>query len=355
MLPHNMVRHTGMKSLYSYINIEIHSMKYNKLFGTLLSLAVLMLFGCGDDKNNVSSEWKGSIHGCVTDYATGNPVHNANVQLRPTGETTLTGSDGMYEFPDLKDGNYSITVSKAEYADLIDDYTIKVKDGRRMRRDVQIKKNQTYVRLTDMQGNDIYELDFGAEASMSLQSFNIYNNGTVTINCKLQYSCAWVTSVTDVPNSIKPGQNAMVSVEIDRSKLEAGQNSTVLYVTTNNGNNALVIKAVGETILPNVMTLPVTNAKGEITPWCNTFHAEVTSVGNPAYYKRGFCYSSTNSMPTINDNRIDVSGTGLGEYSYTCYDLGWTTTKYYVRSWLMYGTNNQIQYGNVQSFVFNDL
>ena len=333
-------------------------MKKISLYDTILSLCILLLFGCGNEKNDVSPERKGSIYGCVTDFATGDPVQNANVQLRPTGETTLTGSDGMYEFLDIDDGNYSITVSKAEYTDLVDDYVIKVKDGRRIRRDVQIEKIPTQIRLTDMKGNAISELNFGADASMNLQSFNIYNNGTVTINCKLQYSCIWVTSVTDVPTSIKPGQNVMVSVQIDRSKLEAGQNSTVLYVTTNNGSNSLTIKAIGEAILPNVITLPVTDAKGEITAWCNTFHAEVTSVGNPAYHKRGFCYSSTNKMPTINDNRIDVSGTGFGEYSCLCEELMSLSipykTKYYVRAWLMYDTDNKIQYGNVQSFVFND-
>ena len=63
-------------------------------------------------------------------------------------------------------------------------------------------------------------------------------------------------------------------------------------------------------------------------------------------------------MPTINDNRIDVSGTGFGEYSCLCEELMSLSipykTKYYVRAWLMYDTDNKIQYGNVQSFVFND-
>ena len=54
----------------------------------------------------------GSIYGIVTDKATGEPVKNANVQLQPTGETSLTGNDGRYEFLELKNGNYSIKVSK---------------------------------------------------------------------------------------------------------------------------------------------------------------------------------------------------------------------------------------------------
>lgn len=297
----------------------------------------------------------GSIYGCVTDFATGEPVRNANVQLRPSGETTLTGYDGMYEFLDIADGNYSITVSKAEYTDLIDDYVISIKNGRRMRRDVQIEKKPTWIRLTDMSGQDITELDFGSNASVNMQSFNIHNNGTVSISCSVVYSCGWITSVSSVPNTISPGQNVMVSVYIDRSKLVAGPNSTDLYVTSNNGSNVLHIKAIGGYALPDVITKPVTNSSGVVTPWSNTFHAEVTSVGNPAYHKRGFCYSSTKTNPTINDNRIDVPGTGLGEYSYTNWDFPPYTITYYVRAWVMYGTNDNIQYGNIKSFTYNDV
>jgi hypothetical protein len=326
------------------------------------SVALLLLscaiFGCEKESNpsgGGSVNGSGSIYGCVTDFATGEPVRNANVQLRPSGETTLTGYDGIYEFLDITDGNYSNTVSKAEYTDLIDDYVIEVKNGRRMRRDVQIEKIPTWIRLTNMAGHDITELDFGSNSSINMQSFNIYNNGTVSISCGIVYSCEWITSVSSVPSTLNPGQNVTVSVYIDRSKLAAGLNSTDLYVTSNNGSNVLHIKATGGYALPDVTTKPVTYVDGTITPWCNTFHAEVTSVGNPAYHKRGFCYSSTNHTPTINDNRIDVSGTGLGEYSYTYWDFPPNTVTYYVRAWVMYGSNNKIQYGNVRSFTYNNV
>lgn len=175
-------------------------------FSALFAVVMLSVLGCKKDTDDVTMN-QGSIYGTVTDFATGNPVYNANVQLRPSGETTLTGSDGMYEFPNIEDGDYTIVVSKAEYTDLIDDYVIRVKDGRRMRRDVQIEKIPTYIRFTDMQGKDITELDFGSNPSFDMLAFNIYNNGTVTINCKVEYSCNWIKSVSEVPSSLKPGQN----------------------------------------------------------------------------------------------------------------------------------------------------
>ncbi|MDE7135414.1 MAG: carboxypeptidase-like regulatory domain-containing protein, partial [Muribaculaceae bacterium] len=171
-----------------------------------------MVAGCDKDFTLIDDTKEGSIFGVVTDFATGEPVQNANVQLRPGGETTLTGLDGTYEFLDIPDGRYSITVSKAEYTDLIDDYIIDVKSGRRVRRDVQIKKLPVFIRITDLSGKDISMLDFGADASLVTKSFNIFNNGTVNVSCKIVYSCSWISSVSAVPASIKAGQTVPVIV-----------------------------------------------------------------------------------------------------------------------------------------------
>jgi len=275
--------------------------------------------------------------------------------LLPGGETTLTGYDGMYEFLNVKEGNYTLAVSKAEYNDLLDDYQVCIENGNRSRRDLQIKRNASELRITDIYGNDISYLDFGNEPSVTIRSFNIFNGGTVGINCSITYSCNWIKSVSSIPNTIAPGQNVTIDVEIDRALLPAGNNTNNLYINSNNGSNFLEIRATAQSILPNVLTLPVTNTNGEITPWNNTFNATVTNIGNPAYHHRGFCFSSTNTTPTINDNRIDVSGTGIGNYSYTYWDFPPYTVTYYVRAWVMYDSDNKIQYGNVQSFTFNNV
>lgn len=325
-----------------------------------ISLCIL-LFNCNKKDSSVSTtsaDNTGSIYGSITDYATGEHIRNANVQLRPTGETTLTGYDGTYEFLNIPNGDYSITVSKAEYSDLIDDYVIEVRDGRRMRRDVQIQKNISYIRLTDMTGQDITFLDFGSELYTTTRSFNVFNNGTVNIHCSIVYSCNWISSVSALPNTLSSGQNAIVNVAIDRTKLVYGENITTLYITSNNGSNALDIIATGQENLPEVLTLPVTNPDGTQGPLMNTFHADVINTGYPPYTKRGFCWSSTNSVPTIYDEMAEVPGSGAGEYSYEWqwdfFNPPTTPETYYVRAWVKYGSENTIKYGNVQSFIFNN-
>lgn len=332
-------------------------MKTLKTFA-LITILCLLLGSCSDkeDENTTKSK-DGAIYGRVTDFATGSPVANANVSLRPGSETTLTGYDGEYEFSNIENGDYYISVSRTEYTDLVDDNIIKINDGNRVRRDLRIKKLPTDLRITDMYGNDINFIDYGSEPSSVVRSFNIFNNGTGSINCNMVYSCAWIKSVTSVPNVISPGQTVTVSVEIDRTKLNAGVNTTNLYITSNNISNVLEIRATGQESIPVVITLPVTNPDGTQGHWMNTFHANVTAAGNPAYTKRGFCWSSSNNIPTINDQHVEIPGNGVGEYNYTWHEIPIPTTAvtYYVRAYVIYGTNNTILYGNVQSFIYNDV
>ena len=99
----------------------------------VLLLVCCVMFGCGKNKN-VSS-----IYGTVTDFTTDDPVGNVNVRLNPRGETTLTGSDGAFQFYDIEDGNYSLSLSKNGYEDLDDDYIIEIENGNSVRRDLQLK------------------------------------------------------------------------------------------------------------------------------------------------------------------------------------------------------------------------
>lgn len=301
------------------------------LFFSSLLLLALGLTSCenpqpdGGNNNSPSSSTKtGSILGCVTDFATGEPIPNANVQLRPSGETTLTGYNGMFEFLNVPEGNYSITVSKAEYTDLIDDYVISVREGRNMRRDVQLEKIPTYIRFTDMMGNDITDLDFSANTSMDMQSFNIYNHGTVKIACNVVYSCNWIVSVSPSSCEVRPGSSALISVKIDRSKLATGDNTTKLYITSNNGSN--VINVIAGSLVgnpPSVNIYPV----DMITATSARVTAQVLSANNGIISDCGFYYS-TSPSPSRYGTVIKL-GAQLGNFTYTLKDLK-PGTKYYV-------------------------
>lgn len=194
------------------------------------------MLGCGKE---------GSIYGTVTDFATGEPVSNANVQLRPSGETTLTGSDGMYEFLDVPSGNYSITVSKAEYTDLVDDSIIEVKRGKQIKRDVQIMKRPTSLHIYEPGSQEeISELDFGANEGVTQKTFSIFNGGTQNLNYIITKTVDWISNISQPTGTINTGVTYPIVVTINRELLAEGVNTTTLIITSStDGAKELVVKA----------------------------------------------------------------------------------------------------------------
>lgn len=306
---------------------------------TVLLLTVAALYwGC------IKEEETGTIYGTVTDFATGEPVKNANVKLLPNGEATKTGSDGTYSFQDLKPGEYSLSFSKAEYADLDDDYVITLSAGKSVCRDVQMKKEVAQLRITDMAGNTLTELDFGAQESITSKSFNIFNNGTQNITCELNYECQWITSVTNITAPINPGQTVTITVVIDRTRLAGGENTTLLHIVSNNGSNEIKVKATGADI-PTVTTANVTG----VTATSASCGGNVTADGGTFVTDRGICWAMTNA-PTIEGSHVSM-GQGTGSFNCTMNNLS-LNTKYYVRA---FATNNRgTAYGEQKTFTTTD-
>ncbi len=302
--------------------------KYHIFKFIAISIICSLMIGCETKGPSNEDTARGSIFGVITDFATGEPIQNANVQLRLSGETTLTGFDGTYEFLDIQDGNYAITVSKAEYTDLIDDYIIEVKNGKRVRRDVQIEKLPTSIRITDMNGNDISMLDYGSDASMVNKSFNIFNNGTGTVNCQLVYSCKWISSVSSIPTSISSGQTVPVIVNINRTLLSPNQNTTSLTVSTNNGSAEITIKATSTTGNPPIVQMTQINSS-DITLTSVVCEGVIQDAKGGEIKDCGFCYS-TSSNPSLDDHVVRL-GHSTQSFSYTINNLKAGTT-YHIRA-----------------------
>ncbi len=284
----------------------------------------------------------GSIFGTVTDFATGQPVGNVNVKLRPSGTTALTGSDGSYEFKELDAGNYSLMFSKAEYADLDDDFIVNLEAGKDVRRDVQIRKKIASLQITDMNGQPLDTLDFGSEESVVIKTFNVFNDGTEVLTCSANYECEWITSVTGLENSIPSGQTVPVTVRIDRVALVDGDNTTLMYITSGNGSNEIVVKAsfLGSAVITTSQATSVTASSAIVG-------GNIADDGGRPVLARGICYG-TSQTPTI-DGAHTEDGSGTGTFSHNITGLSSSTT-YYARA---YATNRNSTYysSNVISFT----
>jgi hypothetical protein len=317
-------------------------MKTNHLIKfTALMMVCCMLFGC---KPENEMEKLGTIYGTVTDFSSGEPINNANVRLNPRGETTLTGSDGTFQFNDLQAGSYSLSLSKNGYVDLDDDYVIEIENGNSVKRDVHLQKELSSLKIVDNDGNPVSELDFGIEEGMTQKTFSIFNDGNISLDYTITKTSDWIVEVVPSTGTVSIGDTKPVYVIINRERLADGENHSNLLITTPNaGGVELVVKAT-KPVLPIVVTEEIT----EVTQNSAKCSGNVSSDGGMTVTQKGVCYSIS-SNPTINDYYVS-GGTGTGSFTCSLTGLDENTT-YYVRT---YATNSVgTAYGVQKSFMTN--
>lgn len=256
--------------------------KYHLFKVVALLVLCCVMFGC--EKEDTPTSKLGSIYGTVTDFATGDPVSNANVRINPKGETTLTGMDGTFEFVDLPSGSYSLSLSKNGYVDLDDDYIIEIKNGNNVHRDVQLRSQYQSFRIT-VDGIETNILDFGIDPSVTLISYNVENNGTTEIDLDFRKSGDWITIENSYVDNIEPNSGITTYAKIIRSALTMGNNIGYIYVSSGTLTKTIVIKAQG---LGNpVVSNPVLSNFQSLT---TDVRSSVTSDGGWSIVDKGFQY-----------------------------------------------------------------
>ena len=217
-----------------------------KRFLTLLTIALSLVFINHSCKPK--EEELGSIYGVVTDKATGEPVKTAGVELQPLGLKTVTGSEGQFEFNELEAGDYNLLVTKTGYVDLVSN-TIVVKSAQTAKGDVQIEKLPAALKVVDDKGEEIDSLDFGEQYDDVSRMFSIFNDGPELLNYEIVKTAAWITSLSATEGSLEPGATKPIVVNIDREKLQVGENTTTLHITSNNGSKQLTIHVEKQQVL----------------------------------------------------------------------------------------------------------
>ena len=294
-----------------------------------LGIAILLgLFQSCDSKNQ---EITGGIYGMVVDKATGEPVKSAGVTLNPNGASTVTGSDGHFEFSNLEQGGYEVVIKKTDYKEFTSGM-ITVDAGRTTHVDVQIEKLPPSLRVINNNNEDIDILDFGAQKSDISRSFNIFNDGESSLEWEITYTADWIKSISKTSGTLKAGGTQALVLTIDREKLAGGENTTTVHITSDNGSKQLTIRAYGDT-KPILNMIDVQN----ITKTSADFLGEILDAGDPVYTERGFVYA-TSSMPTIDNTIAKITSTINNNTQYTSAVTGLIEgDTYYVRA---YAINN---------------
>ena len=273
-------------------------------------------------------ELPGSIYGVVADKATGEPIKSAGVELSPGGLKTITGSEGQFEFTELAPGKYTLLITKTGYIDGVSS-TIEVKAGQQAKGDVQIEKLPPALKVVDDNRQEISTLDFGSAIDDVARSFNLFNDGTESLEWQITTTAEWIKSVSKTEGVLSAGATQSLIVTIDRTKLNSGENTTTAHITSNNGSKQLTITATNSTVLATLNTLAASNVKTTTA----TLNGEILTDGSPKYSERGFVYSES-SMPTLSSCIQKITSTLTDSKTYSATVSGLTKGKtYYVRAY----------------------
>lgn len=289
----------------------------------IIKLSALLLVCCAMLGCTPEVEKLGTVYGTVTDFSSGEPIGNSNVRLNPKGETTLTGSDGTFQFNDLPTGSYSLSLSKNGYEDLDDDYVLKIENGNTVQRAVQMKKQSSSLQIVDNNGNVIAMLDFGTDEDVSQKTFNIFNNGNMTLDFTITKTANWIDDVIPSEGTVAIGDTKPITVIINRASLGSGENKSTLIVTT---PSAGAVEVVVKATVPFTATV-VTGEVEELTNNSAKCSGDVTDNGGVTVTEKGICYSIMEN-PTIIDQRVS-RGPGVGAFTCSLTGLEERVTYYY--------------------------
>ena len=118
------------------------------LCGTSAVLIAFFFISCAKDIVDVN----GSIHGVIKDFNTGALIANCQVSLAPGGKSSVTGSDGVFEFGELEPGTYTVSFSKAGYEEA--SKTVSVTSGETSSINITLKAKSAFAVSSN-------KLDFG--------------------------------------------------------------------------------------------------------------------------------------------------------------------------------------------------
>lgn len=290
-------------------------MKAKSLFLSIIS--ILVLSSCAHD----IVDFTGDIKGVVKDYTYGHMISNCIVTLSPGGMTYTTSDDGMYEFTDLEQGDYTLIFRKAGYADKSE--SVQVIAGQISNKDCLLKANDPFA-VSEQ------EYDFGDLADN--KTFYLYNNSSG--------DCAY--TITNIPEwlrfnktsgSVSAGNSDAISVTVNRDAVAIGlytQTVTVSYSGAAQGSVPIKISmSKVQKGAPSVTTSP---SAQNVTTSGFDISGNITATGGEQITEYGHCWG-TSPNPTTSGNRTNLGMTNQLLY-FTSNVTGLSpNVTYYVRAY----------------------
>ena len=195
-----------------------------------LCLAIAACFAsCTKDEEEVT----GSIYGIVTDADNGEPIKSANVSLNPGGKSTVTGTDGRYEFPDMQPGQYTVQIVKSGYETNTKGITVEA--GITASGDMVLTKASSKLKL------NTNAINFGSnQNTLSFNVSNIGTTGSISWSVSTQ-GVEWI-QVSPASGTTATGKTSEVIVTLLRDKIN-GPTSGIITVVADGESLPITVSA----------------------------------------------------------------------------------------------------------------
>ena len=176
---------------------------------------------------------------------TGDPIRGASVVLSPGNRTTVTGSDGHFEFLNLEATQYKIQVSANGY--VTNSRQITVLAGTSASGDVMLRQATAQMSVSNE------ELDFGTnETSLS---FDIITKGDRQVEWLVKENIDWLSCSPETGKITNSSSSVVVTIE--RKGLEDGVYKDVLVISSKDekvADKTITVKMIVESSTMSVST-----------------------------------------------------------------------------------------------------
>lgn len=259
----------------------------NVLYLIILSFIGLSI-GCSSDETPSF----GSVYGIITDADTNEPIRGAEVVLAPGNLSSITGSDGRYEFTNLEPNQYKLQVRASGYT--TNSRQITILAGVSNSCDIILSPEiiSSKIKLSTT------SLNFGSEHTKL--SFSIQNIGNAgIINWSITDVAEWLT-ISPLQGATDMGKSSAVTVEVNRT------------LVTKECSTTFIVVADGESIPVYVEAKPTSNYTFSITPEYLDFGTTETikklELSN-VDYNGSIDWSISNNYPAWITSIVPTSGT----------------------------------------------
>lgn len=139
----------------------------------------------------------------------------------------------------------------------------------------------------------------------------------------------------DLENTIAKMTASVTDDEIFSVKLAGLTLGTTYYARAYAVNEIGTAYSTNQVSFKTVATIPVVALDGinvDASGKAAMLYGAISYSGDPVYYEKGFVYSTTDTYPTIYDNKLTVSGDNHGQFEAKLSQLEYDT-EYYVRAY----------------------